>query len=63
MLNKSQRSWFHSSLNVTIHLLPVYYPSEKEISNPQIYCENVQGKFSLKSKRKKIMNFIFSFNK
>jgi len=35
-------SWFNSRLHITIHFLPVYNPSLEEISDPQLYCQNVQ---------------------
>ena len=36
-------------MNITIHLLPVYYPSADEASDPQLYCENVQSLISEES--------------
>jgi len=42
-------SWFNSRLHITIHFLPVYNPSLDEISDPQLYCQNVQTLISKKS--------------
>ena len=37
------------TFGIAIHFLPVYNPSLEEISDPQLYCHNVQTLISRKS--------------
>lgn len=37
------------TFEIAIHFLPVYNPSLEEISDPQLYCHNVQTLVSRKS--------------